>query len=123
MAFADFVDIQLSGCVTHVNNQEDPVPIVPPEFLGFRHPSGEIHILDSGAWDACPGAFLPPAFAYGSLDRALSDIAFCRPECRGNERSKIDGDALIEQYARLVDQLAVICSKVVFDMMRNAILS
>lgn len=30
---------------------------------------------------------------------------------------------LIEQYARLVDQLAAICSKVVFDVMRNAILS
>ena len=57
-AFADFVDSQLSGCVTHVNNQEDPIPVVPGMFLGFHHPSGEIHILDSGAWDACPGAFL-----------------------------------------------------------------
>ena len=55
-AFADFVDSQLSGGVTHVNNQEDPVPILPGEFLGFHHPSGEIHIQDSGAWDACPGA-------------------------------------------------------------------
>lgn len=54
-AFADFVDSQLSGHVTHVNNQEDPVPVLPPGFLGFRHPSGEIHILDSGAWDTCPG--------------------------------------------------------------------
>jgi predicted lipase len=56
-AFADFVDSQLSGRVTHVNNQEDPVPVVPGRFLGFHHPSGEIHILDSGAWNACPGAF------------------------------------------------------------------
>ncbi|KAN0121614.1 Alpha/Beta hydrolase fold [Russula decolorans] len=42
-AFANFVDRQLSGrrAVTHVNNREDPIPI--------------IHILDSGAWDACPG--------------------------------------------------------------------
>ncbi|KAF8493055.1 lipase [Russula emetica] len=54
-AFANFVDSQLSGRVTHVNNQEDPVPTVPGEFLGFHHPSGEIHIQDSGAWDACPG--------------------------------------------------------------------
>jgi predicted lipase len=57
-AFADFVDSQLSGRVTHVNNQEDPVPVVPGRFLGFNHPSGEIRILDSGAWNACPGAFL-----------------------------------------------------------------
>ena len=65
-AFADFVDSQLSGRVTHVNNQEDPVPVLPGEFLGFHHPSGEVHILDSGAWDACPGAFLP-AFACRSF--------------------------------------------------------
>jgi len=35
----------------------------------------------------------------------------------------IDKDALIEQYARLVDQLAAIYSKVIFNMRRNAILS
>ncbi|KAI0286841.1 hypothetical protein BGY98DRAFT_1092448 [Russula aff. rugulosa BPL654] len=34
---------------------EDPIPVVPPMSFGFHHPSGEIHILDSGAWDACPG--------------------------------------------------------------------
>jgi predicted lipase len=61
-AFADFVDSQLSGRVTHVNNQEDPVPVVPGEFLGFHHPSGEIHILDSGAWDACSGACVSSSF-------------------------------------------------------------
>jgi predicted lipase len=70
-AFADFVDSKLSGRVTHVNNQEDPVPVVPGRFLGFHHPSGEIHIQDSGAWDACPGAFLLPAFACVSLDIGL----------------------------------------------------
>ena len=57
-AFANFVDRNLSGRVTHVNNKKDPIPIVPDMFLGFHHPLGEIHILDSGAWDACPGAFL-----------------------------------------------------------------
>jgi predicted lipase len=56
--FANFVDSQLSGLVTHVNNQEDPIPTVPGMFLGFHHPSGEVHIQDSGAWDACPGASL-----------------------------------------------------------------
>lgn len=25
------------------------------EFLGFVHPSGEKHIMDSNAWVACPG--------------------------------------------------------------------
>ena len=41
--------------MTHINNMEDPVPIVPGEDLGFVHPSGEVHIQDSGAWVACPG--------------------------------------------------------------------
>jgi hypothetical protein len=83
-AFADFVDSRLRGLVTHVNNQEDPIPIVPGRFLGFHHPSGEIHIQDSGAWDACPGAFLlllsVSFFLFlglhvvwcGSIDRALT---------------------------------------------------
>jgi hypothetical protein len=55
-AFVDFVDGQLAGLVTHINNKEDPIPILPGRFLGFHHPSGEVHIQDSGAWDACPGA-------------------------------------------------------------------
>jgi len=54
-AFANFVDSRLAGKVTHVNNQEDPVPTLPGRFLGFHHPSGEIHIQDSNAWDNCPG--------------------------------------------------------------------
>jgi len=41
--------------VTHINNKEDVVPILPGMFLGFHHPTGEIHIQDSGAWDSCPG--------------------------------------------------------------------
>ena len=71
-AFANFVDSRLSGRVTHVNNQEDPVPVVPGRFLGFHHPSGEIHILDSGAWDTCSGAFsLPCVCVWFCLNRAL----------------------------------------------------
>jgi len=57
-AFANFIDSLLAGNVTHVNNQEDPVPILPGRFLGFHHASGEIHIQDSGAWDNCPGESL-----------------------------------------------------------------
>jgi predicted lipase len=70
-AFVDFVDSQLGGRVTHVNNEKDPVPILPGRVLGFHHPSGEIHIQDSGAWDACPGAFpsLSVSFWYGVFNR------------------------------------------------------
>ena len=56
-AFADFVDSQLGGHVMHVNNREDPIPTVPYRIFGYHHPSGEIHILDSGAWVACSGAY------------------------------------------------------------------
>ena len=55
-AFADYVDAHDSiTSVTHISNKEDPVPIVPGRSLGFHHPSGEIHIQDSGEWMACPG--------------------------------------------------------------------
>ena len=53
-AFADFVD-GTGRSVTHINNKEDPVPIVPPISFGFHHPSGEVHIEPTGDWDACPG--------------------------------------------------------------------
>jgi len=52
-AFADYVDAHLS--LTHINNKEDFVPIVPGRFLGYHHPSGEVHIMDSNAWVSCPG--------------------------------------------------------------------
>ncbi|TFK92476.1 lipase [Polyporus arcularius HHB13444] len=55
-AFADCVDAHDAiASVTHINNKEDPIPILPGRFLGFHHPAGEIHIQDSGAWLACPG--------------------------------------------------------------------
>ncbi|TFY81188.1 hypothetical protein EWM64_g2823 [Hericium alpestre] len=52
-AFADYVDANVH--LTHINNEEDPIPIVPGKFLGYVHPVGEIHIQDSGSWEACPG--------------------------------------------------------------------
>ncbi|KAK7031540.1 glycoside hydrolase family 5 protein [Favolaschia claudopus] len=52
-AFADYASI--GNTVTHINNKEDFVPILPGRSLGFRHPTGEIHIQDSGDWDSCPG--------------------------------------------------------------------
>lgn len=45
--------------LTHINNEEDPIPICPGEFLGFVHPSGEVHIEDSGEWASCPGRLFP----------------------------------------------------------------
>ncbi|PMD22514.1 lipase [Hyaloscypha hepaticicola] len=54
-AFANYVDANTNIHLTHINNKEDPVPVLPPEFLAYVHPSGEIHIEDSNAWDACPG--------------------------------------------------------------------
>ena len=52
--FANYVDGQ-DMLVTHINNKEDPVPILPGMFLGFHHPSGEVHITDSEVWESCPG--------------------------------------------------------------------
>jgi len=51
--FADYVDAR--GGITHINNEEDPIPICPGRSLGFAHPSGEVHIEDSGEWASCPG--------------------------------------------------------------------
>ncbi|ESK95718.1 hypothetical protein Moror_12502 [Moniliophthora roreri MCA 2997] len=59
--WADFVDVTLGSSFTHITNQDDPVPIVPPRFLGYQHPSNEVHIkaVDNAgqATDvvACPG--------------------------------------------------------------------
>ncbi|KAF7358425.1 Lipase-3 domain-containing protein [Mycena venus] len=51
-----FADLASAGnMVTHINNMEDPIPTLPPIALGFHHPTGEIHIQDSGDWDSCPG--------------------------------------------------------------------
>jgi len=51
--FANYVDAHLS--LTHINNKEDIVPIVPGRFLGYHHPSGEVHIMDNNQWVNCPG--------------------------------------------------------------------
>jgi predicted lipase len=53
-AFANYVDAN-NGDLTHINNKKDPIPIVPGESLGYVHPSGEVHIQDSGSWVACSG--------------------------------------------------------------------
>jgi Lipase (class 3) len=82
-AFADLIDSELIGHVTHVNNREDPIPTVPGILSGFHHPSGEIHIQDYGTWDACPGAFFfLPVFGCGSIDRTMSDVLHNRIQVR-----------------------------------------
>ena len=63
--FANYVDAHLS--LTHINNKEDPIPIVPGMFLGYVHPSGEVHIQDSGSWDACPGTCLYQLLEYSDV--------------------------------------------------------
>jgi hypothetical protein len=52
-AFANYIDA--NRIVTHINNKEDPVPILPGRFLGYHHPSGEVHIMDNDQWVSCPG--------------------------------------------------------------------
>ncbi|KAH8828427.1 lipase [Flagelloscypha sp. PMI_526] len=54
-AWAAYVDSKLSGKVTHINNKDDLVPILPGRFLGFAHVSGEVHIKDDNSWVACSG--------------------------------------------------------------------
>jgi len=59
--WADFVDASLGTTLSHITNQNDPVPTVPPELLGFVQPSQEFHITgvnSSGQATgivACPG--------------------------------------------------------------------
>lgn len=53
--FAAFFDSKVDGAFQRVNNEKDIVPIVPGRFLGFSHPSGEIHITSPGNAISCPG--------------------------------------------------------------------
>lgn len=58
VAFANYVDEHITfagGGLTRITNKEDPIPTLPPQILNFRQPSGEVHIEDSNAWDACSG--------------------------------------------------------------------
>ncbi|KAI0360314.1 alpha/beta-hydrolase [Trametes cingulata] len=59
-AYASFFDSKASSCkdvsdFKRINNEQDPIPIVPGRFLGFQHPHGEIHILGEGNAVSCPG--------------------------------------------------------------------
>ncbi|KAJ7460781.1 alpha/beta-hydrolase [Mycena latifolia] len=52
--FADYVDAH-NLSLTRITNKKDSVPGVPEQVLGYEHPSGEIHIQDTGEWNSCPG--------------------------------------------------------------------
>ncbi|KAI0646667.1 alpha/beta-hydrolase [Trametes meyenii] len=53
-AFASLFDAKVPD-FKRVNNEADPVPIVPGRFLGFQHPHGEVHIVQPGEAVSCPG--------------------------------------------------------------------
>ncbi|KAG1816416.1 Alpha/Beta hydrolase protein, partial [Suillus subaureus] len=78
-AFANYVDANLY--LTHINNEEDPIPICPGMFLDFVHPAGEVHIEDSGEWAACPGQDNP------STQCIVGDV----PEIWDGDESDHDG--------------------------------
>ncbi|KAJ3555043.1 hypothetical protein NM688_g2796 [Phlebia brevispora] len=78
-AFADYVDAHAT--LTHINNEEDPIPILPGMFLGYVHPSGEVHIQDSGEWASCPGQDNP------STQCIVGDV----PEIWDGDESEHDG--------------------------------
>jgi predicted lipase len=54
--FAAYFDQAISD-FTRVNNEKDPIPIVPGRFLGFAHPSGEVHLNSPGNAVSCPGMY------------------------------------------------------------------
>ncbi|TFY66439.1 hypothetical protein EVG20_g4647 [Dentipellis fragilis] len=53
-AFASYFDTQVPD-FTRVNNEKDPIPIVPGRFLGYSHPHGEVHIMSPGNAVSCSG--------------------------------------------------------------------
>jgi len=55
IGWASFFDSLVSN-FTRVNNNLDPVPLIPGRLLGFRHPRQEIHIDSDGNAIVCPGA-------------------------------------------------------------------
>ncbi|KAI0248629.1 Alpha/Beta hydrolase protein [Lactifluus subvellereus] len=54
VAWAAFFDSQVS-MFTRMNNKLDPVPTMPGQGLGFRHPKVEIHIGSDRTVVICPG--------------------------------------------------------------------
>ncbi|KDQ51880.1 hypothetical protein JAAARDRAFT_73365 [Jaapia argillacea MUCL 33604] len=57
--WADLLDTTLQPNFTHVTNQKDPVPNVPPHFMGYVHPSQEVHISAANQQGATTTVFCP----------------------------------------------------------------
>lgn len=53
-AFATYFDSKVAD-FERINNESDPVPIVPGRGLGFSHVHGEIHIVAPDDAVSCPG--------------------------------------------------------------------
>jgi len=53
--WANFVDAQLGSTFTHITNKNDPAPRLPPTFIDFQQPSGEVHINTDNSVVSCPG--------------------------------------------------------------------
>jgi len=53
-AWANLVDSTVPGFI-HIHNKNDPIGTVPPRFLNFQHPSGELHIQSDGSTLNCSG--------------------------------------------------------------------
>ncbi|KAJ7503733.1 Alpha/Beta hydrolase protein [Mycena galericulata] len=55
-SWADFLDSEVRP-ESLPSPADDPVPVLPPMFLGFTQPSGEVHVVDGAEerFVACPG--------------------------------------------------------------------
>ncbi|TFK42078.1 lipase class 3 family protein [Crucibulum laeve] len=82
-AFADYVDSHIT--LTHINNKKDIVPIVPGRFLGYHHPSGEVHIAADNSWLSCPGQDNP------STQCAVGDVPNIFEGSSGDHDGPYDG--------------------------------
>jgi hypothetical protein len=71
--FAAFFDTTISD-FSRVNHDHDPIPTVPGRFLGFSHPSGEIHLVDDGPILKCAGR--DDGDDKECSDKAVSNILF-----------------------------------------------
>jgi len=81
--FADYIDAHLD--VTHINNKEDFVPIIPGLALGYHHPSGEVHIMDNNEWVSCPGQDNP------STECIVGDVSNVLQGSRKDHSGPYDG--------------------------------
>ncbi|KZV67042.1 alpha/beta-hydrolase [Peniophora sp. CONT] len=52
--FVHWVDLHCPERITRIINHQDPVGIVPGQFLGYEHVAGEIYVTDAG-WVKCAG--------------------------------------------------------------------